>query len=51
MGLAKAVALIRHLPIVAVPTTYAGSEMTPMWGLTEGERKVTGHDPAVLPRA
>lgn len=49
-GLAKAVALTSGLPIVAVPTTYAGSEATPVWGLTEGARKTTGVDPAVLPR-
>ena len=34
-GLAKAVALTTGLPIVAVPTTYAGSEATDVWGLTE----------------
>ncbi|MGX4694703.1 maleylacetate reductase [Streptomyces sp. JNUCC 63] len=50
-GLAKAVALTTGLPIVAVPTTYAGSEATPVWGLTEGSRKTTGTDPRVLPRA
>lgn len=49
-GLAKAVALTTRLPIVAVPTTYAGSEVTPVWGLTAGGRKTTGVDPAVLPR-
>jgi len=49
-GTAKAVALTTGLPIVAVPTTYAGSEVTPVWGLTEGERKRTGTDPVVLPR-
>jgi maleylacetate reductase len=49
-GLAKAIALTSGLPIVAVPTTYAGSEATTMWGLTEGERKSTGNDPRVLPR-
>src|SRR5262245_19449990 len=32
-GLAKAVALATGLPVLAVPTTYAGSEMTPVWGL------------------
>jgi maleylacetate reductase len=32
--LAKAIALTTDLPIVAVPTTYAGSEATPVWGLT-----------------
>ena len=49
-GLAKAVALTTGLPIVAVPTTYAGSEATPVWGLTEGAKKTTGTDPRVLPR-
>jgi alcohol dehydrogenase class IV len=49
-GLAKAVALTTGLPIVAVPTTYAGSEATDVWGLTEGGRKTTGVDPRVLPR-
>jgi alcohol dehydrogenase class IV len=54
-GLGKAVALETGLPIVAVPTTYAGSEATNVWGLTdsgpEGTRKTTGADARVLPRA
>ncbi|WP_280880586.1 maleylacetate reductase [Streptomyces pseudovenezuelae] len=50
-GLAKAVALTTGLPIVAVPTTYAGSEATNVWGLTEQARKTTGTDPRVLPRS
>jgi maleylacetate reductase len=50
IGLAKAVALTAGLPLVAVPTTYSGSEMTTIWGLSEGGRKTTGRDPAVLPR-
>lgn len=49
IGLGKAIALTHGLPIIAVPTTYAGSEMTPVWGLTEGGRKRTGRDPRVLP--
>ncbi|MFC7405625.1 maleylacetate reductase [Georgenia alba] len=49
-GTAKAVALTEHLPILAVPTTYAGSEATDVWGLTEAGRKTNGTDPAVLPR-
>ncbi|GAA4721434.1 maleylacetate reductase [Phytohabitans rumicis] len=48
-GLAKAVAMTTGLPIVAVPTTYAGSEATNVWGLTEGETKTTGMDNKVLP--
>ncbi|WP_406021633.1 maleylacetate reductase [Nocardioides sp. NBC_00850] len=50
-GLGKAIALESDLPIIAVPTTYAGSEMTPIWGLTENSVKRTGRDPRVLPRA
>ena len=49
-GMAKAVALETGLPILAIPTTYAGSEMTSIWGLTENNRKTTGRDPRVLPR-
>jgi maleylacetate reductase len=49
-GLGKAVALDVPIPILAVPTTYAGSEMTPIWGLTSGARKETGRDPVVQPR-
>ncbi len=49
-GLGKAIALTSSLPIIAVPTTFAGSEMTAIWGLTEGGVKKTGRDPRVLPR-
>jgi maleylacetate reductase len=49
-GLAKAIALTSELPIIAVPTTYAGSEMTPIWGLTDAGIKKTGRDVRVLPR-
>jgi alcohol dehydrogenase class IV len=49
-GLAKAIALTAELSIVAIPTTYAGSEMTPIWGLTEGGLKRTGRDARVLPK-
>ena len=50
IGTAKAVALTSGLPIIAVPTTYAGSEMTPVWGMTEGGAKTTGTDMRVLPK-
>ncbi|SOY68932.1 Maleylacetate reductase [Cupriavidus taiwanensis] len=50
IGLGKAIALESDLPILAVPTTYAGSEMTPIYGLTEGGLKRTGRDARVLPR-
>ena len=49
-GLGKAIALETGLPLIAVPTTYAGSEMTTMYGLTESGAKKTGRDPRVLPR-
>jgi alcohol dehydrogenase class IV len=50
IGLGKAIALVTGMPIVAVPTTFAGSEMTPIYGLTEGGVKKTGRDRKVLPR-
>ena len=49
-GLGKAIALTSELPILAVPTTYAGSEMTTIYGLTEGGAKKTGRDVRVLPK-
>ncbi len=49
-GLGKAIALDSGLPILAIPTTYAGSEMTPIYGITEAGLKKTGKDVRVLPR-
>ncbi|WP_371924797.1 maleylacetate reductase [Pseudomonas sp. R5(2019)] len=49
-GLGKAIALDSGLPILAIPTTYAGSEMTPVYGLTENGIKKTGKDIRVLPK-
>ena len=49
-GLAKAIAMTSGIPVIAVPTTYAGSEATAVWGLTEGDKKTTGTDPKVLPK-
>jgi maleylacetate reductase len=49
IGLAKAVALTRPARIIAVPTTYAGSEATNVWGLTDADGKRTGIDDRVLP--
>ncbi len=53
-GLGKAIALEsssqRPLPILAIPTTYAGSEMTPIYGITDAGVKKTGRDERVLPR-
>ncbi|CAN7738864.1 maleylacetate reductase [Variovorax paradoxus] len=50
IGLGKAIALESGLPIIAVPTTYAGSEATPIYGITEAGLKKTGRDARVLPR-
>jgi maleylacetate reductase len=50
IGVAKAMALDTGLPVVAVPTTYAGSEMTPIYGITEAGVKKTGRDRRVLPK-
>jgi maleylacetate reductase len=50
IGLGKAIALDSGLAIVAIPTTYAGSEMTPIYGITEAGMKKTGRDDRVLPR-
>jgi alcohol dehydrogenase class IV len=50
-GLGKAIALDSGLPVLAIPTTYAGSEMTPIYGITEGGLKKTGRDAKVLPRS
>lgn len=49
-GLAKAIALTTRRPIVAVPTTYAGSEQTTIYGLTGERHKQTGKSLDVLPR-
>lgn len=48
-GLAKAVARRLRLPIVALPSTFAGSEATPVWGETGPDGKHTGRDRAALP--
>lgn len=50
VGLGKAIALELGLPVIAIPTTYAGSEVTTMYGITEGGVKRTGIDARVLPR-
>jgi len=49
-GLGKIVALDARIDLMAVPTTYAGSEMTTIWGRTRNNQKVTGRDMAVLPK-
>lgn len=49
IGLGKAIALRTDLPQLAVPTTFAGSEMTPIVGQTEGGVKTTLRTLRVLP--
>jgi alcohol dehydrogenase class IV len=48
-GLGKALRLRDGLPQIAIPTTYAGSEMTNLWGITENRVKRTGRDASVTP--
>ena len=48
-GLGKAIALRTDLPQIVIPTTYAGSEATPILGQTEDGLKTTLTDPKVLP--
>jgi maleylacetate reductase len=54
IGMAKAVGFQLQIPVVAIPTTYAGSEMTPVYGITHTDekppRKVTVSDPKIVPR-
>jgi maleylacetate reductase len=49
-GLGKAIAVSTGLPLAVVPTTYAGSEMTPIYGLTSDGDKMTARDTRALPR-
>jgi maleylacetate reductase len=49
IGLGKAIALRTDLPQLVIPTTYAGSEATPILGETQDGRKTTQRDPKILP--
>jgi alcohol dehydrogenase class IV len=53
IGMAKVVGFELQLPIIAIPSTYAGSEMTPVYGITHTDenppRKVTFNDPKIVP--
>lgn len=49
IGLGKAVSVRTGLPHICIPTTYAGSEMTPILGETQDGRKTTRSDPKILP--
>lgn len=50
IGLGKILARDTGVPLVAVATTYSGSEMTAVWGMTDANGKRTGRDPRVAPR-
>ena len=60
IGMAKVIsaALVkntgRDFPVIAIPTTYAGSEMTPVYGVTytkeDPPRKVTTNNPKCIPQ-
>ncbi|KJK17302.1 Maleylacetate reductase [Burkholderiaceae bacterium 16] len=49
-GLGKMLTLESGLPLLVIPTTYAGSEVTPLYGTTQDKAKTTGKNPAVLPK-
>ncbi|MGO2866266.1 MAG: maleylacetate reductase [Corynebacterium casei] len=51
IGLGKAVAMETGLATIAIPTTYAGSEMTTVWGMTADGHKTTGRNESVLPKS
>lgn len=49
IGLGKAIALRTDLPQIVIPTTYAGSEATPILGETQNGVKTTQRSLKVLP--
>lgn len=49
IGLGKAISIRTGLPHICIPTTYAGSEMTPILGETADGVKKTRSDPKILP--
>ncbi len=49
IGAAKAAAMATGAHIAAVPTTYSGSEMTDIWGISDGDRKTTGRATSARP--
>src|SRR5215470_15839159 len=49
VGLGKAIALRTDLPQLVLPTTYAGSDMTPILGVTKDGRKTTQRNAKILP--
>jgi diphthamide biosynthesis protein 2 len=49
IGLGKAISIRTGLPHICIPTTYAGSEMTPILGESVDGLKKTRSDPKILP--
>lgn len=49
IGLGKLVAAETKTPLIAVPTTYSGAELTPFNAVTEAGAKVQRRDPAMMP--
>ncbi|KAH8585670.1 maleylacetate reductase [Bisporella sp. PMI_857] len=49
IGLGKAISIRTGLPHICIPTTYAGSEMTPILGETLDGKKTTRNDPKIFP--
>lgn len=49
IGLGKAISIRTGLPHICIPTTYAGSEMTPILGETQDGKKTTRSEPKILP--
>lgn len=49
IGLGKSLRLTHDAFFIAVPTTFAASEMTDLWGITDAQQKHTGKDERVLP--
>jgi alcohol dehydrogenase class IV len=50
IGLAKGLAIEDGRPIIAVPTTFAGSEQTNIFGISTEDGKTTGRDDRALPQ-
>jgi maleylacetate reductase len=50
IGLGKALAFDTKLPLAAIATTYSGSEMTAVWGNSDGKMKRTFRNTEVAPR-
>lgn len=49
IGLGKAISIRTGLPHICIPTTYSGSEMTPILGESADGLKKTRSDPKILP--